>query len=169
MVKSSDILTQYRKLQNYCDKWSSGLIQKYPKDITCNKKCSNCCILNSVCLLEAYSIVRTQKKTHKPKTNKTCVFLKNDLCSIYKARPIICRTHGLPITSTFIKKRFLDCCPKNFITKKHSDIPPKDLFPLDTVNENLMRLNLAFCMLLGKKALAGKRFTLKQIAAGKVF
>lgn len=60
------------------------------------------------------------------------------LCSIYAARPLICRTHGLLILS----ENGLDHCPWNFQDLEEVD---EDLvFRLENLHETLVRLNLAF-------------------------
>ena len=60
------------------------------------------------------------------------------LCSIYAARPLICRTHGLLILS----EQGLDHCPWNFQDLEEVD---EDLvFRLENLHETLVRLNLAF-------------------------
>lgn len=60
------------------------------------------------------------------------------LCSIYAARPLICRTHGLLILS----EEGLDHCPWNF-----GDLEEVDenlVFRLENLHETLLKLNLAF-------------------------
>ena len=60
------------------------------------------------------------------------------LCTIYAARPLICRTHGLLILS----ENGLDHCPWNFSELEEID---EDLvFHLENLHETLVRLNLAF-------------------------
>jgi uncharacterized protein len=169
------VLRQYRKLQTYCDTWFKAIVKKYPRDFVCKKGCGECCVLNGVCMLEAYSMTRAIKKTplkkikpNRKPSNGICVFLHDEFCSVYAYRPIICRTHGLPIKSAFIQSNYLDCCPKNSARGLSARLAPEDVFPLDVVNENLMRLNLAFCLLWSDPQLADKRLTMRDIRAGKI-
>jgi len=60
------------------------------------------------------------------------------LCTIYAARPLICRTHG----SLILSEEGLDHCPWNFQDLEEVD---EDLvFRLENLHETLLRLNLAF-------------------------
>ena len=60
------------------------------------------------------------------------------LCTIYEARPLICRTHGMLILS----EEGLDHCPWNF---QDLDEVDEDLvFRLENIHETLLRLNLSF-------------------------
>ena len=75
-----------------------GYIDKFTP---CKKSCSACCYyqvtISEVEVLHienCYNISR--KKVPIPKINiqgTPCCFLNNDLCSVYKARPFVCRRH----------------------------------------------------------------------------
>jgi hypothetical protein len=56
-----------------------------------------------------------------------------------------------------------DCCPLNFTGKALSFVKGKDILDLPRITENLMRLNLAFCMITGDREMSGRRFDLKNI------
>jgi len=97
-----------------------------------------------------------------------CALLKKNGCVVYAARPIICRTHGLAI-STDKRKTVCPTCSLNFSTKRDVRLLPKhQVFDSAAVTDNLMRLNLAFCMEIGHAALASKRFTMEQVMSGRL-
>jgi hypothetical protein len=58
-----------------------------------------------------------------------------------------------------------DCCPLNFTGKAICFVKDNDIFDLSRVTENLMRLNLAFCILMEDREMSGRRFELKNISA----
>lgn len=60
------------------------------------------------------------------------------LCTIYPARPLICRTHGLLILS----EDGLDHCPWNF--QELEEVDEDLVFRLENLHETLLRMNLAF-------------------------
>lgn len=73
-----------------------------------------------------------------PNAKVKCSFLHNDLCSIYEARPIICRTQGASLLTKETTKNGdtlvqVDCCPLNF-TEENS-------FPKQSEALDLNRLN----------------------------
>ncbi len=131
--------------------------QKYQANMQCQMGCSQCCHVElSIFEVEAAAIVDwvknldQQKKqellqllqlpeqTPKDPKKKACTFLKKDKCTIYEARPIICRTQGLPLQYKKQKDKnntqiFVDVCPLNF-TKKDSFPEQKEWLDLDRLN-----------------------------------
>ena len=92
----------------------------------CRKGCSRCCMVDlSVFRIEADSVrkwfrelavgkadeLRSLWSGEKPEGG--CAFLVNDACTIYEARPLICRTQGLPLRFIEGGQTFLDICPLN--------------------------------------------------------
>jgi hypothetical protein len=98
--------------------------------------------------------------------NGKCPFLKNEECLIYQARPVICRTHGLPLIPPGSNKP--DCCPLNFPDGGLLKLKTSDFFDVARVTTSAMRLNIAFCMLLEDRSLSGQRFTLHSIISGNL-
>jgi len=60
------------------------------------------------------------------------------LCTIYAARPLICRTHG----SLILSEEGLDHCPWNF--QDLEEVDEDMVFRLENLHETLLRLNLSF-------------------------
>jgi len=169
MGLTGDIFSKYAALCDYCEKFWQSVSKKYPKDIACHAGCGICCELQSVNLLEAYSIynvLRLNEKKMETEQKSSCVFLLNDTCSIYSARPIICRTHGLVIKSVEFTSSFSITCSYNF--HYTDDVPHDAILDIDLITKNLIRLNYAFCMVIGKKQIASERIELSQIASGKL-
>jgi hypothetical protein len=122
-----------------------------------------------VCALEAFVIARllAAKESRKLSRKKEdllqiCAMLKNKRCMIYAARPVICRTHGLAIT---IDKRITvdSTCALNFTNHDVRTLRKPHVLDSAVVTDNLMRLNLAFCMAVGHASFASKRFTMEQV------
>ena len=120
--------------------------------MACQKGCCNCCLNLSVWPVEFYSIVEEMKafEWEIPEFNETagCGFLKDGLCAIYPFRPLICRTHGLPLVywhdETDPQGWGVMFCEKNFTGSDEIDFGPDNTLNMDEVNEKLARLNLAF-------------------------
>lgn len=101
----------------------------------------------SIFPVEFYSIFE-EIKDKIPEYNNVaddeeCLFLVKGLCSIYESRPLICRTHGLPLLSMGEDEWELNHCELNF-----KESPPEfnesNTFPQDRYNSKLFMLNRRF-------------------------
>ena len=72
-----------------------------------------------------------------------CNFLENGLCTIYDSRPIICRTHGLPIMFEEDGTQKADCCPLNF-TEIDEGLGSEAFIDIDKINSILYTINSLF-------------------------
>lgn len=101
-------------------------MSKKTKDLSqCKKGCSRCCMVDlSVFQVEADNITNwfshlsssEQEKRRaqwKDEPGEACSFLVNDACTIYEARPLICRTQGLAFSFKADSESFIDICPLN--------------------------------------------------------
>jgi hypothetical protein len=175
MATIQDVLDTYQELCRFCDSTWMNVQERYPNDLQCGKGCCGCCELESISALETYIIRgfldRQSIRLEEPASASTkdqCPLLSSGLCTIYPARPLICRTHGLPIRSTSLTEGAIDCCPLNFPDEELQNIDRNIVLDVDVVTDNLMRLNMAFCMLLGEKNLSSERFFLRDILAGTI-
>ena len=164
----SPLVTLYQNVE----KFSEIFFQKNQKDINCRKGCATCCYTDlSVFELEAEHIrnwfegldedqkVLLHKSWQEPQLAKKnifgemttpCTFLVDDVCTIYEARPLICRTQGLLLKYIEDGNIFLDICPLNF---SESPLPaPSEALDLDRLNT-----------LLGMLVTTEKRISLKKI------
>lgn len=97
-----------------------------------------------------------------------CGLLREGCCQFYLNRPLICRTHGLPLVSVSLTEGEVDCCPMNHQALLGvSELEANLVLDLDRLTENLMRLNLAFFLALGRPELAEARFSLAALANRK--
>lgn len=170
MNSISDIINQYKRLSLFCENFWNTVYKSHSKEIACHAGCGICCELQSVNILEAYCIYRqivSDNRFVSDQPNEKCVFLKNNLCQIYSVRPIICRTHGLPIRSTEFTTEFSITCPYNFYDKD-TEISPECILDMDRITENSIRLNYAFCLLHGIKERASERIFLTDIAVSNL-
>lgn len=133
----------------------------YPQGMHCKNGCSKCCYVDlSVFNIEAEfirdwfsSLSLEVKSIIKEKWNKplavqenffgqmveSCPFLVNESCSIYEARPLICRTQGLPLKFTLEEQEDVDACPLNF---NDQELEMGDCLDLDRLNTILGTLQI---------------------------
>ncbi len=138
------------------------LLTRHRHLIRCAPRCSECCQALTLLAIEA-SVVAEAFQALPPATQAAirteaaargdhCPFLRAELCTIYQARPLICRTHGLAIgyvdeASATIE---VSACPRNFA----EDLPlaVDDLLLLDPFNARLAALNQEFAAAMGLSA-----------------
>ncbi len=115
---------------------------KYKAQMKCAEGCSKCCYtdisvfeVESEHIKEWFNSLSTDEQSalktlwQAPVASGACTFLYNDRCSVYEARPIICRTQGAPL---FIQsENVLDYCPLNFSA---GDPPKEDWLNLERLN-----------------------------------
>lgn len=89
-----------------------------------------------------------------------CPLLLHHRCLLYEARPIICRTHGLPIIYTSEGQRNSDCCPHN-LTESES-LPGTSVVDLDKLNTLLVAVNSIYLSQSGSDESPG-RFTISEV------
>jgi uncharacterized protein len=101
----------------------------------------------SIFPVEFHSILE-EIRNSTPEYNDTaaegeCLFLVNGLCSIYGSRPVICRTHGLPLLSMGEEEWELNHCVLNF--KEAAPLfDESNTFLQDRYNSKLFLLNREF-------------------------
>lgn len=152
-------------LQENASGFFEKISHKYSDQMKCKEGCSKCCYTDiSIYKVESERIkewfdsesVEGQKELQNiwAKSNEpgACAFLYNDKCTIYEARPVICRTQGAPLF--LASENVLDYCPLNF----ESGDPEK----IDWLN--LERLNTMLSLAAQTSGL-GERVRLKKLKA----
>jgi hypothetical protein len=78
-----------------------------------------------------------------PHRGKRCSFLSAaGQCLIYEARPLVCRSHGVPLQMSVAEdQKVRDACPLNFTGRSLAEIPAEFVLNTDTVNLLLGLLN----------------------------
>ena len=110
--------------------------------IVCRAGCDECCVNFTIGAGEFAALkgkILNLPECSGNKDRGRCFFLKSGLCSIYEFRPVICRTHGLPV-------RFKDdngnmkysSCGKNSATTMDAS----NTIDIDSINEKLAILNM---------------------------
>ena len=172
---------QYQRLVARVDAFGQAIRQRYPTQLTCHAGCDGCCyqqltvfpveahhLAQAVAALplEARQRLLARLQQADPwrvvDTPPPCVLLEHGRCSLYGQRPLICRIHGFPISSTLIERPDggqRDCCPLNFADVPLQDIVPQAVYNLDLVNQTLAAINHLFVQ---ESGLPDQRVTIRQ-------
>ena len=94
---------------------------------------------------------------------EACPLLENNLCPLYAARPIICRTHGLPLLIEDAAGTRVDRCPLNFAG--YAALPGNAVIHLERLNAALIIINRQFIARVFPGGGLPERIPLRQIAA----
>jgi len=125
--------------------------------MACRKGCSACCLNISLFPVEAISfrlafdtLSEAQKASALGRTAESsdegpCPLLDEaGACLLYEHRPVICRTHGLPIVFDDGKgNRRVDFCPENF--QSLESLSGEAMIDIDAMNQMLAAVNVLFC------------------------
>ncbi len=147
--------------------------------ITCHAGCSDCCRRFTITGLEAEVIregLATLPDARRAElgaraadaTTTVCPALDPDgRSAIYTHRPVICRTHGLPLR--FTEERagrslpMLDACPKNFVGLDLGEVSPASVMDQTTLSTILGALDAADAAETGRAR--GERVAITELLA----
>ena len=142
-------LQHYFTLRNRVSEMFASVAKKYPADFACRVGCHSCCKPGlTVSAIEAAAIQEHLQKSPTEFTaygRERCAFLdKAGRCTIYEARPVVCRSHGAPLQFKAEGSDALlrDVCDLNFRETDLGEIPAADVLNLETLNTLLATLNI---------------------------
>lgn len=158
-----EILSGYQRLIFRIDTICQSLEELYREHLVCKPGCSQCCrVERTVCSVEAYVVeqqlltLASQKIRHLKKISRyddeTCPMLWRGLCVIYPSRPIICRTHGLPLLYREGLRTFVDYCRLNFkqLSEGH-EFQDHQIVDMNPFNVELLEIDKKFSEQILKK------------------
>lgn len=149
-----DTLQNYRQLLARVDALCLEISNILQGQITCSEGCSSCCTSITLFPVEAAALraamdllpveeadsIRRHVAAHAE--GERCPLLSHHRCLLYDARPIICRTHGLPVMFAEENEKKVDCCPLNL--SESESLPGKAIIDLDRVNAVLVAVNALY-------------------------
>ena len=127
MNESDKPLAAYRQLVERLDAFFSRVSRRHPDMLRCAPGCDECCHRDlSLFPFEAELLMEAVSRLAPPVRKRTldraacalqdpqapCPLLEDARCLVYPARPVICRTHGLPMLIP--GEQGISLCPLNF-------------------------------------------------------
>ena len=152
-MKEDKVLKEYRAFLGEVDRECFRLEKLYSPWMNCGKGCSSCCRSLTLLPLEWHSMkeaLLSDKGRDLIFSRSGCPFLKDSLCILYPFRPLICRTHGLPLfyLNDDGSAWELSWCDRNFPDLEEDQM--EDIFQTENIlnmeewNSRLFRLNEDF-------------------------
>jgi len=147
-------LDNYRALLLRVDEMCSQTATRFASQISCRPGCDSCCRHLSIFAVEADALLRALRELPEAQAevilraaaastpDAPCPLLQDGLCLMYLARPIICRTHGLPLLINRDGTSGIDFCPENF--RDATSIPGSAVINLERLNATLAAINTLF-------------------------
>ncbi len=137
-------------LRSRVDDHFSRARARHAASMRCRTGCEACCHVRlTVFTIEAERIAealraleerdpdlraRIRRQADDPTHADRCPLLVDGRCATYSERPLICRSHGLPVVADDDGERVTSCCPLNFGDRP---FPPDATLNLDAVNRPL--------------------------------
>lgn len=153
-MNSDAALKNYRQLTAYLDDQASRIAETFGEHMACRKGCSGCCRHLSLFWVEGFALFEALRKSSKVQADivrrkivrtgpgPECPLLEDHICLLYEARPVICRTHGLPLMNESDRGPNVHYCPENFRDLK--TLPGSAVLDMDRVNSSLATINTLF-------------------------
>ncbi|TRO83616.1 YkgJ family cysteine cluster protein [Trichloromonas acetexigens] len=147
-------LSNYRQLVARVDELCARIEGDFREGIFCRRGCDSCCRHLSLFPVEAAALTAAlaeapeglateiRERAREAAEDGPCPLLKDGACLLYAARPLICRTHGLPLLGRRDGERFIDYCPLNF--QGMESLPASAVIDLETLNATLAAVNRLF-------------------------
>ncbi|MBF9014540.1 MULTISPECIES: YkgJ family cysteine cluster protein [unclassified Oceanispirochaeta] len=186
-MNTDKIIALYRELLTEVSGEADRLNKLYDEYMVCRKGCADCCTDLSVLPLEWYALNQARENeapVHIPEKNDPgrCSMLVNDSCLLYPFRPLICRTHGLPLLYMIEEYNLegqrsnqdepewqISWCDLNFteVTEETMEdlFDPEDVLNMEEWNTRLKSLNQDFLECEEGKPFIGQ----KRIPIAKIF
>jgi Fe-S-cluster containining protein len=147
----SHFLDNYKLLTARVDALCKAIAATLGDKITCSAGCSSCCTSITIFPVEAAAMREALEKLPEQQAeeirhyvsihadDERCPLLLHHHCMLYDSRPVICRTHGLPIIYTDDGHLNSDCCPLN-LTETET-VTGTSVVDLDKLNTLLVAVN----------------------------
>jgi Fe-S-cluster containining protein len=147
-------LENYFRLVEKVDELCLRITERFRESISCRRGCDACCRHLTLFPVEGAALAQALKgaepalaeniriRALEATPDGPCPLLENGDCLLYEARPLICRTHGLPLLSSSEGEKRVDFCPENF--RGLESLPGSAVIDLEMLNSSLVAVNTLF-------------------------
>jgi Fe-S-cluster containining protein len=175
------ILARFDELCAKVDDFAARVQASHAEEMSCRAGCDGCCRTRlTVTLLEAEAVrralaVRSSQerarilalaaRAHDPERPRCAALDDDGRCVIYAARPLVCRSHGVPIRVRSRSRKEglpqVHACELNFVARGPAAVAPGDVLDQETLSTVLFALDAALSRARGTRA--GTRVDLAEL------
>jgi len=154
------MLDRYRELAAKVDAFFTRVATRHPGDLVCAVGCARCCHARlTVTTVEADAIAlavrglpaaararlrETAARPADPAAPRCAALDDGGRCQIYAARPLVCRSHGVPIRATAPGGLpVIDACRLNFTARGPAAADPDCVLDQTTLSATLGMIDRA--------------------------
>jgi uncharacterized protein len=154
LSERSVLLRNYLALRGRIDHFWTQVASACPGQLVCKEGCDACCRHLNLFWVEGAALgaalaqlpvaqVDRIRQQARQADAVACPLLYQGSCLLYQARPLICRSHGLPVLLANAEgERQLDHCPENF--RGVDSLPSGAVLNLEVLNTTLSAINRLF-------------------------
>lgn len=144
----SDPLRNLRALRHKVDHHAARVERDQAPHFACRRGCDGCCQTERTvsdveyhALRDAIADLPESERSRLSTDTDHCSLLLDGACAVYEERPLICRSHGLPL----VMEGQLDVCPLNFTDASLEELPLDQVLNVDSVTAVLVAVNALYC------------------------
>jgi len=150
----SNSLHNYTQLVRRVDELCAAISTRLAGHLACRKGCDACCRHLSLFPVEAAVLAEAVRALPRAQQERlrvrvglaagdgSCPLLEDHACLVYGARPIICRTHGLPVLTRVEGEARVDFCTEN--CRGLESLTGDMMIDVDRLNTALATVNALF-------------------------
>ncbi|MEZ4366172.1 MAG: YkgJ family cysteine cluster protein [Kofleriaceae bacterium] len=165
-----DARARYAELVAKVDAFFDRVHQSHAAAMACASGCARCCevelsitgieaevVDEAVAALPAPTRARLAARAAAPPGPRCAALDDDDRCAIYAARPLVCRSHGLPIRGRDPRGLpVVEACALNFTGAGPAAVPAADVLDQTTLSTVLYALDAAHAAAAGRPAATRK-------------
>ena len=140
-------MSHYADVANKVDGFFHRVNDRHPRDMKCDSGCSDCCAVRLTVTAPEGNAIRdlvagwssekrvTLAANARSAAPDRCAALDPaGRCLIYEARPIVCRSHGVPIRMTTASLPVVQACFRNFTERGPAAADPDCILDQTTLS-----------------------------------
>jgi Fe-S-cluster containining protein len=169
---------RYRQLCDKVDAFFTRVEQRHGEELRCSTGCYDCCDarlsvtgVEAAAVVEAWRALSDERRAAVRATWRdgatACAALdRQGRCAIYEGRPLVCRSHGVPIRFPSRQPGLralpvIESCFRNFTSAGPSSADPDCVLDQTTLSAMLLLIDKSDAQLNGRSA--GERFELADL------